>query len=143
MSQTKAEQTGGCLCGAVRFKVSGAPLWAAHCHCTSCRRATGAAMVTFAGYRRAQFAYAQGAPQRFNSSPGVVRSFCGNCGTSLTYEGARWPDEVHVHLSTFDDPAAFAPQAHVYTAEQMPWLKLADDLPRHATTASAAKPDKP
>jgi len=68
--------------------------------------------------------------------PGAVRWFCGGCGTKLTYEGARWPGEVHVLVGTMDDPAAVTPAAHVYVAHQMPWLHLADGLPRFSTVPS-------
>ena len=127
----KSEHTGGCLCGAVRYAVDGEPLWVAHCHCQSCRRASGAAVLTFAGYRDHQFRLTQGEPQHYASSPGVTRSFCGRCGTPLTYEAERCPGEVHLTISSLDRPDRFAPTVHVFTAERIPWLELADDLPRH------------
>ena len=135
MSATPAPRTGGCRCGAVRFEVLGAPLWVAHCHCQDCRRTTATAMSTYAGFQRSRVRWTAGAPAIFSSSPGVARGFCGRCGTPLSYEGARWPDEIHLFVCAFDDPAAFAPQAHVYAAEQLPWLHLADSLPRHPGTS--------
>ncbi len=126
--------TGGSLCGAVRYRITGAPKWVAHCHCDSCRRQTGAAFATYAGIAHDGFAYTQGKAAAHQSSPGVARGFCLACGTPLTFEGDRWPDEVHVHLGTLDDPGELAPQAHVYTEEQVPWLHMADSLPRFART---------
>jgi hypothetical protein len=139
MSDAPTERSGGCLCGAVRYRTQGAPAWVAHCHCTSCRRTAGAAFVTYAGFKRPNFAFTRGAPKVFESSPGVARRFCPDCGTPLTYEGARWPDEVHILLCTLDEPQTLAPQAHVYTAEAMPWAHLDDNLPRFPTTVSAGK----
>jgi hypothetical protein len=123
---------GGCLCGAIRFQAEGTPQWVAYCHCNSCRRATGAPVAAFAGFARAQVQFVKGTPKTFASSPGVTRSFCGACGTPLSYEGERWPDEIHLFVVSFDDAAQLAPQAHVNTAEQMPWLSIHDDLPRYA-----------
>ena len=132
---------GRCACGAVRYGVTGAPLWVAHCHCNDCRRATGAALATYAGYRSDRFTLTAGTPRVYHSSPGVARRFCGDCGTPLTYEGARWPDEVHVLICTLDDPARLTPKGHVYVAHQMPWLKLADGLPRFRTVPSEGGAD--
>jgi hypothetical protein len=76
---------GGCLCGAVRYRLQGAPDWSAHCHCRSCQKATGAAFATWVGVKKEKFQVIVGQPTICNSSPGVERSFCGRCGTSLTY----------------------------------------------------------
>jgi hypothetical protein len=139
-TKIKCSEKGGHLCGAVRFAAAGEPLWIAHCHCTSCRRNTGAALATFVGVRRAQFRYLQGKPAVYESSPQVWRSFCPACGTPLVYEAARWADEVHINIGTLDEPARFAPTMHVHVAEQLPWLKLADRLPRYARSSHNAEP---
>ena len=130
------QRSGGCLCGAVRYLAEGAPLWSAHCHCRSCRRATGSAMATYVGYLRPQVRQTGAEPASYASSPGVVRRFCGRCGTPVSYEGERWPDQIHLFLCTFDEPESVQPEGHVYTAEQLSWLKLEDGLPRHAGTTS-------
>ena len=123
--------TGRCLCGDVRFETEGKPMWVAHCHCESCRRNNGAALATFAGFQQTQFRYVQGEPRTYVSSPGVRRNFCGNCGTPLTYEADRCPDEIHVHISTLDQPADFPPTAQVFVAEQLPWLHVDEHLNRY------------
>jgi hypothetical protein len=128
--------TGGCLCGAIRYRAEGAPNWAAFCHCESCRRATGGVAVAYAGFPAENFHYARGRPALYASSDGVTRSFCAHCGTSLTYASARWPSEVHVLLGTADRPEDFTPQCHAYTKERLPWLHFADGLPAFATVAS-------
>ncbi|HLY67771.1 MAG TPA: GFA family protein [Chloroflexota bacterium] len=134
-----AEREGRCLCGAVRYAVKGDPIWVAHCHCESCRRANSAAFATFAGFRRENFRLLAGEPGRYASSPGVWRSFCARCGSPLTYEGERWPDEVHIHLPSLEDPQSLKPKAHVHVAEQLAWVHLADGLPRYATSPSSSK----
>ncbi len=135
-----ATRSGGCRCGAVRFRAEGEPLWVAHCHCADCRRATSSAMATYAGYPRERFTFTQGEPGRYDSSPRVSRRFCGTCGTPLTYEGARWAGEIHVFVCAFDVPGVFQPTAHVYTERQLPWLHVDDGLPRFARTSAEGKP---
>ena len=133
------EREGHCLCGAIRYAVKGEPIWVAHCHCESCRRANSAAFATFAGFKRENFRLLAGEPRRHASSPGVSRSFCARCGSPLTYEGERWPDEIHIHVPSLEDPLSVTPRAHVYVAEQLAWVQLADGLARHAGTASPSK----
>jgi hypothetical protein len=132
--------TGRCLCGAVRYRTEGKPLWVAHCHCESCRRQTGCAVATFVGFREGQVRFTKGAPAIFESSPGVRRGFCAACGTPLTYGGERAPGEVHLYVATFDDPESFAPTVHVHVGEKLPWFDTADDLPRYRTTGRAGEP---
>jgi hypothetical protein len=116
---------GGCLCGRVRFTVAGRPKWTAWCHCASCRRHTGAPVSAFAGYERDQVRF-QAEPSKYASSPGVLRGFCPTCGSTMTYEGERWPTEVHFHVGVLDEPQAFAPQGEAFPDERLPWLHIAD-----------------
>lgn len=115
---------GGCLCGAIRYRAVGEPKWVAFCHCRSCRRATGAPVTAYAGFERDHFRFAGPGPARFASSPGVARTFCPTCGTPLTFEGERWPTEVHIHLGTLDAPERLEPRGHAFAAEHLPWLRL-------------------
>src|SRR5262249_22785753 len=122
---------GGCLCEAVRYRLQGAPDWSAHCHCRSCQKATGAAFATWVGVKKEKFEVIKGQPAIFSSSSGVERSFCNQCGTSLTYVAEeRWPGEVSILAATLNDPGLAIPTAHVYVEHQLPWVKLADGLPR-------------
>jgi hypothetical protein len=125
MSDPNVEWTGRCLCGAIRYRAEGVPEWVAFCHCESCRRATGAPTTAYAGFLRERFRYLRGEPARFRSSPGVIRSFCGRCGTPLTYEGDRWPGEVHLLVGTLDHPERITPRGHAFAEERLPWLHLA------------------
>src|SRR6185369_3495947 len=91
---------GGCLCGAVRFRVSGPPLALSRCHCRSCRLATGSAGVAWAIFKRTGFALLQGDLVRYRSSPHAVRTFCGICGTSVSYEPTDSPENIELTAST-------------------------------------------
>lgn len=117
---------GGCLCGAVRFTTEGAPKWTSYCHCASCRRHTGAPVAAYAGFERDKVRFTRGALARYASSPGVHRGFCSQCGSTLSYEGARWPTELHLHVGAFDDPAPYAPRGHAFADERLAWLHLTD-----------------
>ena len=132
--------TGGCLCGAVRYHAIGEALWTAHCHCQSCRRSTGGALATFIGFDAARFVWLGEETGIYHSSPGVTRRFCRGCGTPLSYEAGRFPGEVHIYTGTLDEPEAAAPTMHVFVAERLPWLRIADDLPRFAGSGSGAEP---
>lgn len=121
---------GRCLCGQVTFVWEGAPLWVAHCHCESCRRATASPFTTFVGLPAAAVRFTGAAPRAYASSPGVIRRFCGACGSQVAFESARWPGEVHLYAALLDDPEAVTPQQHVNCAEQLSWIALADGLPR-------------
>ncbi|MCP5149691.1 MAG: GFA family protein [Ectothiorhodospiraceae bacterium] len=131
-----APASGQCLCGATRLRLIGAPLWIAHCHCHSCRKATGAPVTTYVGMRTADVEWLAGSPRHFASSPGVRRGACPTCSSPLTYESDRFPDEVHVHLSVLDAPQAFPPRGHVFWSERIAWFDTADGLPRFETTGS-------
>lgn len=138
MSASNQTFEGGCLCGAVRYRVTRKPRWIAHCHCQSCRRQTGSPMTTFVGVDSDALTYLAATPQRYESSPQVWRSFCGRCGSAIAFEATRWPGEVHLYLGSLDRPEDFPPQGHVHVAEQIPWLHIADDLPRHAQSGASS-----
>ena len=125
-----ASHEGGCLCGAVRYRIVEPAKFASLCHCRSCRLATGAPVAAFVGVPTAQYRQLAGERRLYASSPGVRRGFCGHCGTSLTYEGDAWPGEIHIYTATLDDPAAFPPTAHTYTVDRIPWFDTVDHLPR-------------
>jgi hypothetical protein len=136
-------RSGRCLCGAVRFVAQGEPRWVAHCHCDSCRRATSAPLATYAGYASENVQWGGKTPASFESSPGVQRRFCARCGSPVSFAGERWPGEIHLFVPSFEDPGALAPRVHVHVGEQLPWLKLADGLPRYHTTAHDGAPLPP
>lgn len=122
--------TGHCLCGAIRYEATAAPLWQAHCHCESCRRATASAFTSFFGVSDDQWRWTGAAPATYASSPGVWRDFCPTCGTQMAYRSTRAPGEMHFYAATLDDPAAFRPEVHDHSDEALPWLHLSDGLPR-------------
>lgn len=129
---------GRCLCGDVAFTAELPSKWVAHCHCTQCRRGSGAAFVTWVGLEAAKCRILDphGWLQWYRSSPGAERGFCAACGSSMFFRSARWPGELHLTLANFDGPVDRAPQAHVFWDTHVDWVRLdaADGLPRKAAT---------
>lgn len=122
--------TGHCLCGAVRFTCDASPSWQSHCHCESCRLATASGFTSFLGMADGHWRWTGTLPATYASSPGVRRDFCATCGTQMAYRSVRFPGECHFYAATLDDPTAYAPSEHVHSGEQLPWIHLADALPR-------------
>ena len=126
--------TGSCLCGDVHFTVTWPSLWVAHCHCTQCRRAHGAAYVTWFGMAEdhATIEDRAGALRWFASSPGAERGFCTRCGSSLFFRSTRWPGEQHIALGNLEGEIDQAPMAHVFWDTHVAWADVDPDdgLPR-------------
>lgn len=123
--------TGGCFCGAIRYETADVPFHQTNCHCSICRRTTGAPFVTWFSVPKAGFRFVQGTPTRFRSSTKATRGFCGHCGTQLTFEFDDAPDEIDVTTCSLDDPERWPPVDHTYTGSQLAWIKLADGLPEY------------
>ena len=127
MSETRL--TGHCYCGAVTFEIDGESDWVGHCHCESCRRASGSVMTTFAGFKKNQVHFTGARPSSFSPGNGVTRSFCGTCGSAVAYENAGSPDEIHLHLGLFDDIDRLPAQDHSFRNEKASWLTADEHLP--------------
>jgi hypothetical protein len=120
---------GGCFCGSVRYRVSGAPAHETFCHCTICRRASGAPCVAWFTVPAGAFAVVAGAPASFASSEHATRTFCPRCGTPLTFRSSRSPDEIDVTIGSLDDPERVPPRDHTHASSRLSWVRLGDDLP--------------
>lgn len=123
-------ETGACFCGAVMAEMRGDPFWVCYDHDDDCRRAIGSAVTIWVGFRPAQFRVTQGEPKSFSKTEGVVRTFCPECGTSISYTDQGLPDELYVTIGFLDRPERFRPQAHAYWRLRLPWIDFADGLPR-------------
>lgn len=127
--------TGGCQCGAVRFRVAG-PLFSPHlCFCRMCQKATGNLFAALVGVRRAHLLWTRGEPATFLSSAHVERGFCRDCGTSLFYHN-RAGEHVSLSIGAFDAPQGIA-IAHLSGMEgKHPSLDRLAELPTSGTTES-------
>ena len=122
--------TGGCLCGAVRYEAGGEAYNVTHCHCTDCRRSSGAAFVTWASFRREDFRITKGQPKEL-SWAGRKRLFCAQCGTPLVFMTGPDAEEVDVTVCSFDDPSVVTPADHTWVEDRIPWVQVEDGLPRY------------
>jgi hypothetical protein len=122
---------GGCLCGAVRYTVTKAPLDSGYCHCRMCQKSSGAPLQASAEFPVDAFAITNGAPKAYRSSLGAVRHFCPDCGSQLTFRAAQNPTYISVNLPTLDHPEAIVPRKHIWCSSRLPWFEVADDLPRY------------
>lgn len=124
------ELSGQCRCGSVRYRVSGEVLNAGHCHCESCRRTTSSPVTTYFTAHRSAVTLTGDSLRHYASSPGVTRSFCGTCGSPMSYTGKTRPDEIDLFVATLDAGQSVEIKEHWYWSERVPWLHVEDDLPK-------------
>jgi hypothetical protein len=129
------EYSGGCQCGAVRFRVSGTLDDASICHCRMCQKAFGAYYAPLVSTVGATLAWTRGQPTRFASSNLVQRGFCNQCGTPLTYEA---PDGVSLAAGAFDTPALFPPHIQYGPEGRLPFTDTLSALPTHDAEQDSA-----
>jgi len=123
--------TGGCLCGRVRYEISGKIGPVVHCHCVTCRKAQGGPFVTNAPVRTKYFRLVSGAElvAEFESSPRKMRCFCRTCGSPLWSRRESDPDVIRIRLGLLDSDPGRRPVAHIWVGEKAPWDDVADGLP--------------
>jgi len=138
--ETSTIHEGGCLCGAVRYRVTSAPTALVVCHCRSCRKAAGAPSLAWAIFRAADFAFTRGKQATFASSPGVERGFCASCGTTLTYTDADRLDLADVTTATFDNPDAFTPTKEIWLEEKIGWEAVDHARARFPRSSRTSQP---
>ena len=127
---TDRAETGRCFCGAIAAEMTGEPFWVCYDHDDDCRRATGSPLSVWIGYRPDQVRFTSGEPARFSRTPGVVRTFCAGCGTSIGYSDAGLAAELYLSIGFMDRPERFPPSAHACWRERLPWIQFADGLER-------------
>ena len=126
--------TGGCQCGAVRYRVAAGFGGMGLCHCRMCQRATGGAFAPLVTAHGVEW---QGEPARFQSSDVADRGFCAKCGTPLFYDPYAEAG-IELMVGTLDDPNAVSPRQHAGIQDMVNWLHFADSLPRKVTTTKGA-----
>lgn len=131
--------TGGCQCGAVRFRVAVPPRHASICHCRMCQKATGGLFGPYASFPAAALTWTRGQRKTFRSSDAIARGFCGACGTPLTFEAASGEgDHIALTIGAFDDPSSLRPQRQIMIADRIPWVAELADVPMRSPAEDAA-----
>ena len=123
---------GGCACGAVRYRLAAPPFDTGYCHCSVCRRCSGAPVVVYTTVSRAHVELLRGTPRRVRSTSFGERAFCGDCGTPLWMCVDREPDAIDITVASLDAPGDVTPGFHIWDEARLPWFDVRDALPRHA-----------
>jgi hypothetical protein len=137
MGDSEKRYTGGCLCGALRYEAKGEPLFAGHCYCADCRKASGSGFVPFIGFLSSAVRFS-GQTRIFTSKAAngrnAVRNFCPICG-SLVFGGEVGKDDQHtIYAGSLDDPSAFRPTIAIFTRNRPIWAVVPPDLTMFETT---------
>jgi hypothetical protein len=124
---------GGCLCGGVRFRITGRLGPAVYCHCKMCQRASGSAFAANAPARTAYFQLVSGEDlvSEYESSPGEFRAFCRVCGSPVYGRRDSEPEIRRIRLGSLDSDPERRPLAHVWLASKAPWCAIEDSLPQY------------
>ncbi|MDA1193064.1 MAG: GFA family protein [Candidatus Poribacteria bacterium] len=126
------EILGGCFCGNVRYRATPPLRFRALCHCETCRKASGAPYVTWITVKVENFEHVGEQPlkYRYDREDGkwAERSFCGKCGTQLTYQAQRRATDVDITVGSLDDPNRYPPNREVYPDEKLSWVDLGKTL---------------
>ena len=125
MSET---HRGRCFCGAVSFEIDTPIKWCVLCHCESCRRHCSSPLTAFIGVDHGQWRWTGAVPKIHRSSPGVERTFCGECGSAISFCSQNMSGLMNFHVTAMEHPEQFAPTMHVAYEEKLPWLHVSDDL---------------
>lgn len=133
----KSTFEGGCLCGAVRYRATSAPLRGVLCHCAICRKHSGAPALAFVHFPKASFAWTKQPPSRYRSSEYAERGFCPNCGSTLSMHEAVLEDRVQIALGSLDAPERVTLDDQVWAASRMPWFSELHALPAFEGSSSA------
>lgn len=124
-------EKGGCHCGAVRYEIAdgATPVYHAMCHCSDCRKSSGAPAVSWSLFPKETVAIS-GKAKSYASSEHATRSFCDQCGTSLFYENDLvFPGQIDVQSATLDNPNVFPLGVQVQTAERVEYMTHLDKVP--------------
>jgi hypothetical protein len=121
---------GECECGAVRYAVEDAFRYAANCHCSRCRAATGSAFKAFAGIEREKLEITKGVDSLLvYGEEDLNHTRCAVCG-SLLYSVVRDGAYVHVAMGSLVDTPRVRPTEHIFVGSKAPWFEITDDLPQ-------------
>lgn len=124
---------GSCLCQKIRYRLTQEPGEFGYCHCASCRKASGSCHAANAPVKREHFHLLEGAAllREFESSPGMFRAFCSNCGSPIYAFRAERPKLLGIRLGSLDTPFFKLAKEHRYVAEKAPWEVITDQLPQY------------
>ncbi|SFV35677.1 Uncharacterized conserved protein [Devosia crocina] len=140
MDRYAMEVSGGCQCGAVRYRATEMFDNAHVCHCRMCQKAVGNIFISLVAAPREAITWTRGTPARFRSSEHVDRGFCSRCGTPLFYEDVTG-NRVNFTIGSLDHPELFPPQINDGNESRVVWFDSLPTLPHGGTTGSRGEDD--
>ncbi len=130
--QSQPTREGGCLCGAIRYRITEDPIATVACHCGHCQTQSGGAFGLSMVLARYALEITSGKLRSFTiaADSGALKTgwFCGDCGTRIYNENARLPETYNLKPGTLDDTSWFTPVAHVWLAAKQPWTPIPDGV---------------
>jgi len=114
---------GGCFCGNIRYEFATGQYPIANCHCSMCRKTSGAPFVAWVVVPKDAFTYTSGSPATLHSSESGTRYFCDKCGTPVVCINSKHPDIVDVTVGSLDAPEGFAPTMEAFEDSRLPWVQ--------------------
>lgn len=123
---------GGCLCGTVRYEITGGIHNIVCCHCSMCRKAQGSAFATNGIVNRSDFRLVAGENNLtgYESSPGQTKYFCKTCGSPIFSENTSRPESIRVRIGTIESDIVERPEAHIFVSSKANWEEICADIPR-------------
>jgi hypothetical protein len=124
---------GSCLCNAIQYEIHGELGPVMVCHCSRCRKASGSAYAINAAVKTDEFHWVKGSGfvAEFESSPGVFRVFCKQCGSPLVSRRPAEPGILRLRMGSLDTPVGVKPVAHIFVGSKAPWDEILDDVPQY------------
>ena len=135
--------TGRCYCGATTIRATQSPKAIAYCHCTDCRRVTGAPVAAFAAFDEVAVTFTPSEGRRVAVNPGVTRTFCETCGSPLAGRYDYLAGTVYIAVGVLDQANDLVPQLHAHESQRLTWLHIDDDLQRFSGSARSLLRDAP
>ena len=132
--------SGGCQCGAVRYRIDGPLGRAGICHCRMCQKAFGSWGAALVSVEIAALSWTRGRPAEFRSSPRVARGFCKECGTPLYMQEDGW-QSYDIAIGSLDNPEAAPPSEQVGIESKLSWFDGLPSLPAHSTAEDRTPQD--
>lgn len=122
---------GQCHCGDITFVLEEKPTWVGECHCRDCQRISGTTSMVMAAFSRRGYVIVTGEPVRYQSSLLVERTFCGRCGSSLSYFHSDYPDSIEIPIGVLNDLSLVPTEVHIWTSDKPSWCVIADTVPQY------------
>lgn len=124
---------GGCLCGKIRFRITGNIRNIVYCHCSQCRKAQGSAFATNGIVATDDFTFLSGESELtgYEATPGQTKYFCKHCGSPVLSRNNASPQQVRIRLGTIESAISERPAAHIFVSSKADWDEICDALPQY------------